>query len=179
MVHQLTAEERDAGAGPGWFWSLADGCGRVELTSGATLPAGHLRLVCQTVLARDQDGVVRQVDRDLCGRVEALANDDRVGAACVPQLISNGGFHSGAPSIEGPSPDCETGVCLLYPSGDCYVQGACPMDELIAQDAYCSCRCDAGGGPGPECDCPDGFSCVEILSSGPADLAGGYCARVE
>jgi hypothetical protein len=122
-----------------------------------------------------------EVDPNLCAR-PAASDGSEVGLACLPQLIPPGGFDSREASVEAPSGSCSTGVCLVYalegdPSSGCAPPSTCPTAEELAHSVYCSCRCDADGGPGPECACPDGFSCREVLSSGPETVRGGYCVR--
>jgi hypothetical protein len=52
------------------------------------------------------------------------------------------------------------------------------LDRRAEDAVYCSCRCD---GPDPNasyCECPDGFSCVELIKLGGAgQLAGSYCVK--
>lgn len=58
------------------------------------------------------------------------------------------------------------------------------FEERQAEQAvYCSCRC---GGPDPNaryCECPSGFSCIDLvddvgdLGGGKAQLAGKYCVK--
>ena len=64
---------------------------------------------------------------------------------------------------------------------------AVPVSPQLAgrradRSVYCSCRCD---GPDPNaryCECPSGYSCVDLvedlqLGSGLAQLAGSYCIK--
>ena len=54
----------------------------------------------------------------------------------------------------------------------------CVSGDELNQRVYCSCRCRAPeGDPGPLCDCPDRFSCVDVVDDGPPGLRGGYCVR--
>ena len=45
---------------------------------------------------------------------------------------------------------------------------------------YCSCRCDGPQSNAPYCECPDGFSCADLIDDiglGNKQLAGAYCVR--
>lgn len=54
------------------------------------------------------------------------------------------------------------------------------VDRQANQAVYCSCRC---AGPDPNanyCECPSGFSCVELVDDiglGKGQLAGSYCVK--
>jgi hypothetical protein len=53
--------------------------------------------------------------------------------------------------------------------------------ERKADDAvYCSCRCDGPDDNARYCECPSGYSCVELveeLELGGGQLAGSYCIK--
>jgi hypothetical protein len=55
------------------------------------------------------------------------------------------------------------------------------LKERQADDAvYCSCRCDGPDAAARYCECPDGFSCenlVEDIGLGKGQLAGSYCVK--
>ncbi len=57
------------------------------------------------------------------------------------------------------------------------------LEDRRPRDAvYCSCRCDGPQSPeeAPYCECPDGFSCVDLIDDiglGNAQLAGAYCVK--
>ena len=58
----------------------------------------------------------------------------------------------------------------------------CPSNEsagnCVNNRVYCSCRCDAGKNSGfAACQCPDGFSCQEVLAQGGPGVRGSYCIR--
>ncbi len=55
------------------------------------------------------------------------------------------------------------------------------LEERRPKDAvYCSCRCDGPQSNAPYCECPDGFSCVDLIDDiglGNKQLAGAYCVK--
>jgi hypothetical protein len=53
----------------------------------------------------------------------------------------------------------------------------CPTPAEVERSIYCTCRCDSGNTGFAECECPDGFSCVEVLNKGGPGVRGGYCVR--
>ncbi len=96
--------------------------------------------------------------------------------------------------------DCATNTACADPNSAQYKQscrkpgedGAQPEDRINievppqlvdrqADDAvYCSCRCDGPDAGARYCECPDGFSCenlVEDIGLGKGQLAGSYCVK--
>jgi hypothetical protein len=121
-----------------------------------------------------------------------------VGDPCLPEQIPEGGFKEEEAYIETSSVQCETRVCMVFrlegdpregcvpstPSGcnpaddpECGPAVACPTDEQVAERVYCTCRCDSGDTGFAECECPDNYSCVQVLEQGGPGVRGGYCVR--
>lgn len=108
-----------------------------------------------------------------------------VGDPCLPEQIPETGFDPREAYIESNSVQCETRVCMVFhldgdptcPEGQSTPEHKCAMASLVDDSVYCTCRCDSGGTGFAECECPDGFSCVEVLSRGGAGVKGGYCVN--
>ena len=107
-----------------------------------------------------------------------------VGAPCLPEQIPEDGFDKREAYIESSSVQCETRVCMVYrlngdPTEGCVATETkmCPTPKEVESSVYCTCRCDSGNTGFAECECPDGFSCVEVLSKGGPGVRGGYCVR--
>lgn len=132
-----------------------------------------------------------------CSAGPGSASAEVVGDPCLPYAVPENGFKDTTVYIEGNQADCGGGACIVYhldgdpregcqARGGCSVTpsgGGCPEEVLrcadpqeVRQRAYCSCRCDAPEGFA-ECECPDGFSCVEALGNAPPEIAGSYCVR--
>lgn len=103
---------------------------------------------------------------------------------CLPTYNENGDIT--APAEE----DCnsDNGLGCRVPGTD----GRDPQDriaipvapQLLARSAddavYCSCRCDGPDDNARYCECPSGFSCVELVENlglGSGQLAGSYCIK--
>lgn len=125
--------------------------------------------------------------------VLAGCSEPAVGAPCLPERVPPDGFERSEAYVETPSVQCETRVCLVYrllgdPREGCQ-EVTCPMDDddcvpLVCADSeeaderiYCSCRCDAPNADFAECECPDGFSCEQVLREGGPGVQGGYCVK--
>jgi hypothetical protein len=123
-----------------------------------------------------------------------------VGDPCLPEQVPETGFDDSEAYIESSSVQCETRVCLVYhlagdPREDCptrqgqstcvpTMENPCAEDTVVCASAadverlvYCTCRCDSGDTGFAECECPDGFSCVDVLEQGGPGVRGGYCVR--
>jgi hypothetical protein len=107
-----------------------------------------------------------------------------VGAPCLPEQIPESGFDPREAYIESSSVQCETRVCMVYrldgdPQKGCSPTDMkkCPDKSEVERSVYCTCRCDSGSTGFAECECPDGFSCVEVLNKGGPGVRGGYCVR--
>jgi hypothetical protein len=129
-----------------------------------------------------------------------------VGDPCIPEdeyRTDFGGYSKDEVNIESRSFQCETRVCLVNkfqgrvscPYGT-KNGGACETPDLTdtitvpvqpqllerrpEQAVYCSCRCDGEKSNAPYCECPEGFSCENLIDDiglGNAQLAGSYCVR--
>ena len=115
-----------------------------------------------------------------------------VGDPCTPEdeLFDNfSGFSLGEVNVESRSFQCETRVCLVYqlagdPRDTCHASSTdpdriCAEKSEVAERVYCTCRCDSQGSGFGECECPSGFSCVEVLSQGDRGVRGSYCVKSE
>ena len=122
-----------------------------------------------------------------------------VGAPCLPEQVPQTGFDDKETYIESSSVQCETRVCIVYrldgdPRPGCVAKPAdmncdptktpdcdpglkCADPEKIEEHIYCSCRCNSADTGFAECECPDGFSCVDVLEQGGPGVRGGYCVR--
>lgn len=121
-----------------------------------------------------------------------------VGDPCLPEQVPETGFDDSEAYVESSSVQCQTRVCIVYhlggdprdgctPSGDstcvstesmqCPPVITCASPEQIEERVYCTCRCDSGNTGFAECECPDGFSCVDVLEQGGPGVRGGYCVR--
>ena len=108
-----------------------------------------------------------------------------VGAPCLPEQIPDTGFDPREAYIESSSVQCETRVCMVYQlAGDptcapveSTMDHKCAASTDVEDSVYCTCRCDSGNTGFAECECPDGFSCIEVLSKGGPGVRGGYCVK--
>lgn len=122
-----------------------------------------------------------------------------VGDPCLPEQVPEDGFVDSEAYVESSSVQCETRVCIVYhldgdPRKDCQMRGGCvptpggnqcdgegvvrcASEGEVEQRVYCTCRCDSGNTGFAECECPDGFSCVDVLEQGGPGVRGGYCVR--
>lgn len=133
--------------------------------------------------------------------------DEGIGDPCVPEDEYRPEFSGYSPqevNVESRSLQCRSRVCLVNQfqgrssciygqasgSGGCKTPDgmldvsvpvepqleARPVDDAV----YCSCRCDGEDPDAPYCDCPDGYSCADLVPYIPiadAQLAGSYCVR--
>ncbi len=119
-----------------------------------------------------------------------------VGDPCDPENVPEGGFQSSEAYLETSSVQCRTRVCMVYelqgdtrcslgdPSGEnCVNQDpncAPDDDNCMAQRVYCTCRCKAPAGSSTStCECPDGYTCQEILELGGDGIRGSYCVKAD
>lgn len=114
-----------------------------------------------------------------------------VGAPCLPEQVPEDGFADTEAYVESSSVQCETRVCIVYrlsgdPRENCVEIPANPMTgeggrdcadpQQVSDRVYCTCRCRSPGGFA-ECECPDGFTCVDLLEQGGPGVRGGYCIK--
>ncbi|HET6336226.1 MAG TPA: hypothetical protein VFG30_23550, partial [Polyangiales bacterium] len=125
---------------------------------------------------------------DICSAGPSSAHPEKVGDPCFSLIVPEGGFDDSQAYVEGNSPYCNDGACLVFhlagdPRADCSLRGSiggegtsCANPQEVESRVYCSCRCDSPE-DFAECQCPDGYSCVDVLDNGPPEIAGGYCVR--
>jgi hypothetical protein len=123
----------------------------------------------------------------------------KVGAPCLPEQVPETGFDDREAYIESSSVQCETRVCIVYhlkgdprdncdrnaptmqcdPAKDpkCQPMKQCADPNEVTGRIYCTCRCDAKGSGFGECQCPDGYSCEDVLEQGGPGVRGGYCVK--
>ena len=192
VVQQLTDQQLASGKSNGWYYEPADaecvrGDSRLAFTEGAVPPEGvTVRIQCLTARGQAPDGSSIAVDAQECPQL-AHTDADGVGAACTPEIVPPGGFDRRTASVEVGTEQCQTNVCLVFrldgdPDPDCEPSGSgnalCASAAGVEAHVYCSCRCNAPPGfDGPTCECPDDFTCVDVLDWAPDALAGGYCVR--
>lgn len=115
-----------------------------------------------------------------------------VGDPCLPENIPNSGFDPTEAYLETSSVQCRTRTCMVYqldghperilntPSCPADQTSTCVQDEsVVAERVFCSCRCAGGGSNTPLCECPDGFACEEVVSTGGGGVRGSYCVRCD
>jgi len=108
-----------------------------------------------------------------------------VGDPCDPESVPANGFVDTEVYLETSSVQCRTRVCMVYklsgaPNRDNTCTGTsdrtCASPSETEDKVYCTCRCNAPGSA-TTCECPDGFSCEEILDLGGDGIRGSYCVR--
>jgi hypothetical protein len=182
-IVRTDAEEPVVAEGDGFYYDdfsedLETDCydfqSRLAFTANAAAWPGVFVHVVASQL-RDQDG---EYDSELA--CEPRAGSDPVGTPCVPADRSV--YSDGEAIIETRSESCGDGLCMAYhldgdidPSCEPSESRVCVPEEDVAARLYCTCRC--GGPPGTPnlCDCPTGFSCVNVVSDPGSDFAGSYC----
>ncbi len=117
-----------------------------------------------------------------------------VGDPCDPESTPADGFVGSEAYLETSSVQCRTRVCMVYkltglpnyldsnglPTCNDPTPGRCASLTDTYNRVYCTCRCGAPPGTSARlCECPDGFSCVEIIDSpaAGAGIRGSYCVR--
>lgn len=133
-----------------------------------------------------------------CAAMSACATP-AVGDPCLPEQVPKSGFDEREAYIESSSVQCQTRVCIVYrlagdPRAGCVPRPAstncdpmtdpkcdpglkCADPTEIKDHIYCTCRCNSADTGFEECECPDGFSCVDVLEQGGPGVRGGYCVR--
>jgi hypothetical protein len=131
----------------------------------------------------------------------AACSTPAVGAPCLPEQVPQTGFDDREAYIETSSVQCQTRVCMVYrlrgdPRQGCVPSAApaatgtggsgaanagggkvCADPKEVLDRIYCTCRCNAGGTGFAECQCPDGYTCVDVLDQGGPGVRGGYCVK--
>ena len=115
-----------------------------------------------------------------------------VGAPCLPEQVPEDGFADTEAYVESSSVQCETRVCIVFklrgdPRDNCTPamgnpetgegERICASTDDVKKRIYCTCRCNSGDTGFAECECPDGFTCVDVLEQGGPGVRGGYCVK--
>jgi hypothetical protein len=103
------------------------------------------------------------------------------------------GFQATESYIESSSVQCRSRLCIVHkldnltsgkvpanPTNVCSstnTANGCVQEGQLDDAVYCTCRCDGPKTSVEFCECPDGFSCEEILSLGGDGIRGSYCVR--
>jgi hypothetical protein len=117
-----------------------------------------------------------------CGSGSCLVNHFRGRVSCPYGQDRAGIGPSGTPGCVTPGRCVPVSAANVDPSQGKAVAAQC-TDRAAADTVYCSCRCaNVDGrtdGAGSYCACPDGLSCVQLVSSiGVNDaLSGAYCIK--
>lgn len=177
-------------------WCLRDESGycarRVSPNQGSARPRERfMRLISTNFLSHAQRVLFVTLT---CCAMSLGCEAPGVGDPCDPENVPMGGFQSSEAYLETSSVQCRTRVCMVYElQGDTRcAQGSpdaencvnkspdCSPDDpsCMAQRVYCSCRCAAPAGSSTStCECPDGYSCQEILELGGDGIRGSYCVK--
>jgi hypothetical protein len=116
-----------------------------------------------------------------------------VGAPCLPEQVPEDGFADQEAYVESSSVQCETRVCIVFklrgdpregcmpvmadPNDPMSIGRVCATEDEVEKRVYCTCRCNSADTGFAECECPDGFTCVDVLEQGGPGVRGGYCVR--
>lgn len=185
-VNQLSVSETDAGAssvaaGDGFFYddfseealTQCDSRNMINITEDA-LPWDGVVVMVTTAETRNESG---EVDRSLA--CDPRAGSEPVGTQCLPAAEQ---YDDSQVVLETRAQGCGDGVCMAYHLGgntdpSCDGLDTCATPEQLEERVYCTCRCDGPPGTANLCDCPNGFSCVDVVPTTQSDLAGSYCVR--
>lgn len=111
---------------------------------------------------------------------------EAVGDPCTPENVPPGGFLPGEAYLETSSVQCRTRVCIVNdlegdPTSICEDHdpppAGCVGRAEYQNSVYCTCRCDGPAGAADFCECPEGFACTQVLSSGGVGIVGSYCVK--
>lgn len=180
-VAQTDGGEPSVAEGDGFYYDdfsedferdCSDFKARIAFTRGAVVwPGVSMHIVASQL--QNQDG---ENDPQLV--CDPRTGSEPVGSACLP---GDRRVYNGEVIIETRSESCGDGVCLAHhldgdidASCDASDPRPCVAGEL-SSSVFCTCRCD--GPPGTEdlCECPTGFSCVDVVHDPDSALAGSYC----
>lgn len=125
----------------------------------------------------------------------ACEQETDVGAPCTLQAPCTDracGFGPTETHVDKSSSQCEDaclvhrldngtgGAVLANPEVLCDAAGqpaGCVTKAQLEDAVYCSCRCNGPKDAKGFCECPDGFECALVLSSGKPEDAG-YCRKM-
>jgi hypothetical protein len=136
----------------------------------------------------------------LLGLALTACADEGVGDPCIPETIpcknlagtESCGFQRTESYIESSSVQCRTRLCIVHqldngtngeiaanPTNLCGnpATKGCVDPGVLDDSVYCTCRCNGPKTSVEFCECPDGFSCKEILSLGGDGIKGDYCVK--
>lgn len=196
LLQELGSSEREQSGARGWYWdpnaTECGAAGSIHVTEGA-VPDGLGEWAVYLDCGDTFYGEGRSsADGDVCRPPSPSSETEDLGKSCTP-IVPEGGFDDRAAYVMTGASECATGACVVYklrgdPSPDCTPRPPvaetgdpglrCVSGDEVDQRVYCSCRC-AGpeGDPGELCDCPDMFSCVQLMTNAPPGVRGGYCVR--
>jgi hypothetical protein len=175
------------GAGDGFYYddfSAACGqSGRILFTRNAHPWEG---VIAKLAIADVRDA---QGEADETLTCEPVRGTEPLGAPCsLPQTEYFDSQAVIATNVDA----CGQGVCIAYhlegrtdvectetsgPDGSVSATPDCASPREIEQRMYCTCRCDGPPGATDLCDCPDSFSCVDVVTPIVPSVAGSYCVR--
>jgi hypothetical protein len=166
----------------------------IAFTDFARPPTGvSVSLECVELEVAAEAGDAGSVEPAVCSAdyVPPWPGAWSIGQHCTPRAIPSHGYDDREVWIETGTPDCGSGVCMVYhlrgdPRPGCVPGPAvwtdpspavCAAGEEAASRIYCSCRCDAPDPAARTCACPQGFSCRPTLNQDGNALAGSYCVK--
>jgi hypothetical protein len=188
-VIQVDGGEPTIAAGGGFYFDdfsndLAVECGpgsagRIVITLDAQAWEATTVLISTIEVVGASGGIPNP---ELC---DPIRGSEPIGTQCLP---SQRVYHDSQAVIETRSAECGDGVCIAYYlNGD--TDARCALDNMsrnpdvdcaplqeIVDRTYCTCRCDAPPGSAELCQCPEDFSCVDIVDLRD-DVAGSYCVK--
>jgi hypothetical protein len=162
---------------------------------------------CQSTGIGDPCTPEKEYDPTFAGFVEQEVSTEGESFQCMTRLCLVNHFQGratcpyGQNSMGNPNPpaamNCQTPGIHTNVTGPVKADGKTPVDPAVGatvkpqclertkdQTVYCSCRCaDINGtqNGGNFCNCPDGFTCTQLVSSLSAasdqGLTGAYCIK--
>jgi hypothetical protein len=200
VAQRVAREDGELPDEEGWYYDdfspaaqscRGEGSARIAFTEGAAPPPGIIaKLRCLHADTDDGEGSVLE-----CLPGPEVASAEHVGDPCFTHVVPEGGFYDSMAYVEPVSESCGGAACIVYhlggdprdgcerpsscepsDSNDCPVDPGCAQPGDIEERVYCSCRCDGPAGL-PTCACPDDYSCVPLIHTGPLNAQGSYCVR--